>query len=183
MALFQFLVPVWQWFKKVFVDHTKSGATVAVAITETIKAILNNPVAGFLENVIDAVTHTQLAANIAAAVNALIPKILTVELGIEGLPDNPTPDQILAFEQSIMKAFGVTSSTSKLYTTLAAQIYGIIQTTLSTTPGTFANWVSAVEQAYQDYQADLQNTAATDVGTVNAPVGTVLPNGNEVLPN
>lgn len=177
MSIFSPLIQAWTWFTKVVVDHIKSTAQIAVVITETVKAILDNPIASFLENIADGITHTNLPTEIANAVNAEIPKILAIELGIQGLPDNPTPDQILAFENSVLTAFGVTSDKSKLYTTLAAQIYGRIQTTISTTPGKFADWVKTVEESWEDYQADL----AANPGIVNAPVGTVLPDGNTVV--
>ena len=185
MSLFTPLINAWTWFKKTVIDHVKSGAAIAVTITETVKTILNNPVATFLEDFADTVTHSQLPTQIAAAVNSAIPKILAVELAVEGLPNNPTPEQVLAFEQSILKAIGVNSNNSKLYTELGAQIYGIIQANIAGGTTKFADWVIAVEQAYQDYKADLAtvNTAVADIGIVNAAPGTVLPDGNEVLPN
>lgn len=157
MSLIKPLISAFAWLKSKFIDHIKSTAVVAVTMTETIKALLANPAAGFLENVADGVTHTQLPTEIATAVNNEIPKILAIELGVEGLPENPTADQILTFEQAILKAFNVNSDNSKLYTTLGAQIYGRIQTTLTKTPGKFADWVNAVEGGYQDY---LKDTAA-----------------------
>lgn len=178
MSIFSPIIQVFTWFKKQFVDHTKSGASVAVVITETAKAILENPVVGFLANVLDGITHTNLPTQAVTLINNQIPKILATELAIQGLPDNPTPDQILEFEQSIIKAFGVKESDNgKLYTVLASQIYGIIQNTVNNTQGKFADWVIAVEAAYQDYQVDVKLYA----NMVNAPVGTVLPDGNTVL--
>ncbi len=178
MSIFKPLISAWTWFKKAFIDHTQSGASVAVVITETAKAILENPVVGFLANVLDGITHTGLPTAAIALINNQMPKILATELAIQGLPENPTPDQILAFEQDIIKAFGVKSSDNgKLYTVLSAQIYGIIQNTVNNTQGKFADWVIAVEAAYQDYQTDLKLYASM----VNAPIGTVLPDGNTVL--
>lgn len=176
MSILSPIISVFNWFKKTFIDHTKSAASVAVTITEAIKTLLSNPIAHFLEEVVDSVTHTTIASNIAALINAAIPKILAIELGIEGLPDNPTPEQILAFENQILQAFSVAPGKDRLYTTLAAQIYGIIQANLSSGKTTFADWVVAVETAYQDYLKDLANS-----GIVNAPVGTILPDGNMVV--
>jgi hypothetical protein len=182
MSIFTSIVNAWNWFKTKFVSHIESAAVVAVTITETIKSLLNNPVASLLENIADAVTHSQLPTEIAATVNSVIPKILAVELAIEGLPANPTPAQVLAFEQSILSAFNVNSNNSRIYTELAAQVYGIIQSNIANGTTNFASWVTAVETAFQDYTKDVAgNTAAADIGVVNDPVGTVLNNGNEVL--
>lgn len=171
------LISVWTWFKKVFVNHTDSAASVAVTITETIKTILSNPLVGFLLNVADAVTGTQLPSQVVTVINNQIPKILAIELSIQGLPQNPTPEQILAFEQAALKAFNVTTDNSKLYTILGAQIYGEIQKTLTTTPGKFADWVKTVEASWLDYQADLK----ANPGILDLPVGTKLPDGNQIV--
>lgn len=160
MGLFTDIIRAWTWFTKVFVSHAVSADKVAVTVTETIKTLLANPVTGFLENVADAVTGTQVPTNIANAINSVIPKILAVELGIQGLPANPQPSDILAFEQEIMGAFSITSNNSKLYTELAAQVYGIVQANIANGTTNFAGWVTAVEAAYADYQKDL---------TANAP--------------
>lgn len=183
MTLISDLVTAWSWLKTKFIDHIQSGDKVAIVITQTIKTLLTNPIAGFLENIADTVTNSQLPTAIVNTLIGIIPKILAVELGIQGLPDNATPAQISAFEQSVMAAFSVTSNNSKVYTTLAAQIYGIIQASIANGKTNFADLVADVEQAYADYQADITNTASTDIGIVNAPAGTVLSNGNEVLPN
>jgi hypothetical protein len=56
-----------------------------------------------------------------------------------------------------MNAFHVYDNKSKFYTVFGAQVYGILQRTLEETPDvppTFAEWVMAVEEAYQDYLKD-----------------------------
>ena len=123
MSLLKILTGIGAWFKKVFIDHTQSAASVAVTITEYAKTFLNSGIAGLLENLADSVTGTQLPTEAATAVNNAIPKILAVELSIEGLPDNPQPADILAFEQRVLAAFNVTGDNSKLYTELAACRY------------------------------------------------------------
>lgn len=183
MAFFTPLVNAWTWFKKVFVSYSQSAASVAVVITETVKTFLNNPIAGFFENIIDSVTHTEIAATVATTVNAGINKVLTVELAIEGLPDNPTTADIAAYEQRILAAFGVHPDKSKLYTLLAAQVLADLQADLADGKLIFAGVVKTVDDTYQNYLQDLKDTAATDIGIVNAPVGTVLDNGNVVLPD
>lgn len=155
MSVVTVFLQAWSWFKKNFIDHIQSAAPVAIFITETVKTILANPEVGFLLTLANSITGTNLPTAIANDITAIIPKVLAVELGIEGLPPNPTPDQILAFENAVMKAFNVNSNNSKLYTELAAQIYGIIQTAIASGVNNFATWVTAVEQMYLDYQKDL----------------------------
>lgn len=173
MGLFTDLTRAWTWFKTNVIDHIKSGDKIAIVITETVKTLLTNPVTGFLLNIADAVTGSQIPTVIANTVISVIPKVLAAELAIQGLPDNPTPEQILAFEQSVLQAFSVSSNNSKLYTILSAQIYGIIQASVLNGKTNFADLVLDVEQAYADYKADLL--------IINAPVGTMLPNGNIVV--
>lgn len=149
---------VWTWLKKAFGTIENSADSVAISITEDIKGALASGVLGFLANVIDALTKSNIAAEVVSILEAKIPEILAVELAIQGLPANPTQADILTFENAILKAFSVTDEKSKLYTVLAAQIFGIIQTTVNNTPGKFADWVSAVETAYQDYLTDQAGT-------------------------
>lgn len=172
MSLISILTSAFNWLKKGFVSHIVDADKVAVTITEMVKTLLANPVTNFLENVADSVTGTQVPTNIANDINAVIPKILSVELAIEGLPDNATPQQILAFEQSVLKAFSVNANNSKLYTELGAQIYGIIQTTEATGNANFAGWVTAIETTYTDYQKDLtvNATVVSNTSVVPGPI-------------
>lgn len=177
MSLLSPILSVFGWFKRNFIDHSKSAASVAVTITEVVKSILANPVTGFLENIIDGITHTGIATEVGSLISAQIPKVLAVELAIEGLPDNATPEQIAAWEQKVLAAFNVTSDKSKLYTTLSAQIFNIIKEKLADGKLTFAEAVQVVEESYLDYQKDL----AAFPGIVDLPVGTILSNGNMVV--
>lgn len=159
MSFISSILAPFKWLGKVIASGIKKEAPIAVTITEAIKTILANPVAGFLENMIDAVTGTGIAVDAANEVNAIIPKILAAELAIEGLPEEPTEADILAFEQRVLAAFDIKSNNSRLYTTLGAQIYGILQAAPDTK---FATLVDDIEKAYADYQADLAaNVPAT----------------------
>lgn len=143
------------WISKVFNGALRDADQIAIVTTEAVKTALVNGVAGFIAEVLDGLTKSQVPTEILTLVQNNISKILAVELGIQGLPANPTEADILAFEQSVLTAFSVTSDKSKLYTTLAAQIYGIIKTQAdSGTSFTFAQLVSDVESAYADYVAD-----------------------------
>lgn len=151
---------LWTWFKDIFKNVIKHADVVAITVTEEIKDALNTGAAGFFASLIDKLTKSHIAENIVDFLKTNIGKVLAVELAVQGLPDNPTSDDILKFETDILNAFGKISNTSKLYTTLAAQIYGLIDTTLKNTPDTpptFAEWVRVVEGSYQDYLLDKQD--------------------------
>lgn len=167
MGLFSDIIKPFKWLFGVIAKGAKAEAPIAVTITEAVKTILANPAAGFLENIIDSVTGTSIAVDAANAVNAIIPKILAAELAIEGLPDSPTDSDILAFEQRVLAAFNIKSNNSRLYTTLGAQIYGILQAAPDTK---FATLVDDIEQAYADYQKDLAGNAAAVSATTEATV-------------
>lgn len=152
---------LWTWFKNIFKNVIKHADVVAITVTEEIKAALGTGAAGFLAKLVDQLTKSHIAEDIVTFLKTNITKVLAAELAVQGLPDNPTAEDILKFETDILNAFGKISNQSKLYTTLAAQIYGLIDTTLKTTPDTkptFAEWVSVVESAYQDYILDQQST-------------------------
>lgn len=171
MGIFSVFIRAFQWLSKNFVDHAVSAAHVAVTVTEAVKAILANPAVGILENIADAVTGTQIPTQLVGLINGAIPKILAVELSIQGLPANPTEADVLAFEQDILKTFSVNNNNSKLYTEIAAQAYGIIQTNIANGTTNFASWVIAIQQIYADYKLDLAaNTSQpTTVATTIVP--------------
>jgi len=151
---------LWTWFKNIFKNVIKHADQVAITVTEEIKNALNTGAAGFLAGLIDQLTKSHIAENILKFLKDNITKVLAAELAVQGIPDNATPDDILKFETDVINAFGKIDNKSKLYTTLAAQIYGLIDTTLKTTPETpptFAEWVRVVESAYQDYLQDKQD--------------------------
>lgn len=148
---------VLQWIGRAFKDGVKKAAPIAVTITEAVKIALESDMAGFLAKFLDGITHSHVPSDVLSEMTKQIPKLLAVELAVEGLPDNPTEDDILAFESRILAAFRVYDNKSKLYTVFGAQVFGLIKGTLEETPDvppTFAEWVKAVEEAYQDYLRD-----------------------------
>lgn len=142
------------FFDRLFTHIKKDVNVVAITVTEAIKLALDSGTAGFLAGIIDSLFKTHIAQDVLGLLKKFIPKILATELAIQGLPDNPTPDDILAFEQSVLKAFSVTDDKSKLYTTLAAQLYGHIKDALGDGKVTFAEAVIIIEATYQDYLTD-----------------------------
>jgi len=148
----------WDWLKGVFGSVGQSADSIAIVITEQIQSALKSGVAGFLATVIDGLTKSNVGDEVLNLLKKYIPEVLAVELAIQGLPANPTEADILAFEQRVLAAFGVTDNTSKLYTTVAAQLYGRLQEALLDKKLTFAECVAIVEGTYQDYVGDQNAT-------------------------
>ena len=147
---------IWKWLGKLFKSIKDDADKVAMSITEGIKTSLKSGILPSVAAVVDKALHTQLGAEIIALLYANINKILATELAIKGLPDNPTELDIIAFEKDVVAAIGVSQDNSKLWTTLSAQVYGIIETQVNNkTPLTFATLVTVVEEAWQDYQTDI----------------------------
>ncbi len=142
------------FFDRFFTHVVRDADIVAISVTEAIKSALDTGAAGFVAGVIDSLFKTHVAEDVLTILKKYIPKVLAAELAVQGLPDDPTEADVLEFENRILAAFSVHDEKSKLYTVLAAQIYGVIKKTAKETPGNFADWVSAVEEAYRDYLAD-----------------------------
>jgi hypothetical protein len=153
------------WFAKLFKWAKVDAAKIAVAITEGVQTALKSGVVGALADAISAVFPNvkHLPQDVVDELQKWIPKVLAAELALQGLPDNPTEQDILDFENKVMAAFGVHDNKSKLYTTLGAQVYGILKKYSEGTSPTFAQLVLDLEEAYQDY---LKDKAEADAGGV-----------------
>jgi hypothetical protein len=145
------------WLKKTFTSIKTDGAKIAVVITQDVQDSLTSGIAEGLAKMIEAIFPSvhNLPTEIVAEMKLIIPKVLTVELAVIDLPDNPTEQDLFDFEKRILDAFNVHDDKSKLYTTLAAEVYGILERHQGNT-WTFAQRVKAVEEAYQDYVAATQ---------------------------
>lgn len=146
-------------------------APLIVAITGGINTAINSgivgSIAGVLESLIPSLGH--LPEELIAQIKIYLPKLLATALAIEGLPDNPTQQQILDFERRFMDAFNIVSDTSKFYTTFAADLYGIIQKySADTTPKTFAQKVILIESIFQAYKSDVLDAKAATVVVATA---------------
>ena len=173
MSIFSTILSVFRWLTKGFISHIKDADKVAVTVTEAVKVLLANPVTGFLANIADAITGTQIPSNIVTAINSGVIKVLAAELAIQGLPDNPNPAEMLAFENQVLSIFDVKANNSKLYTVLGAQVYGIIQSNIDNGKTNFADWVDAIEAAYVDYKSDLSANAVVNSGSPSNSVSAV----------
>lgn len=162
MNVLQRLGKVWDWCKKNFETLETSADSVAITITENIKAGLDSGIAGFLANAFDQLFHTGIAEKALTTLKLEIPKLLSVELAVQGLGVNPTEADFLAFENRVMAAFNVSADKSKHYTVIAAQIYGILHQLANKGAAlTFADKVGAVEDAFQLMQQDIADDKAT----------------------
>lgn len=141
-----------KFFKSVRTDADKIAIAITEGVQDALKSGVLTGVAAVLEGIFPGVKN--LPTEIVAELDILIPKILASELALQGIPDNATPQDILDFENRVLTAFNVTSDKSKLYTTLAAQVYGLLQTYQALPNPTFADRVKVVEDAYKLYVAD-----------------------------
>jgi len=145
---------VGHFFANAFTWVEKDGAKIAVAILEDLKVLFDSGATNFVAQIIDGLTKSNIPSEILALLQKELPKALAVGLAVEGLPSNPTDQDVQDFANRVLTAFGVTADKSKFYSTLAADITGIIRS--NTAPGqkfTFAVLIQDVEQAYKDYIA------------------------------
>jgi hypothetical protein len=148
------------WFSKAFKNITTGAAPLAVSVIEELQTLWKSGTPTFIADILDTLVKSELPSDIVTLIGNELPKILASALALEGLATNPTDAQVAAFSQSVLAAFNITSDKSQLYSTVGAQIIGIIRA--NTAPGqtfTFATLVADLEEAYQDYQQDLQQAA------------------------
>ena len=149
-----FFGKIFAWIGKVFSAPDLLKA--AISITEIVKNFVQSQVVTGLADLVDSAFHTTLGATVLADVNKVINTTLASELALEGFPNGGTEEQIAAWEQNIIKAVTGLDPTkqSKLYTTLAAQVYLILKPEIAAGNITWATIIKDIEQTYQDYLAD-----------------------------
>lgn len=155
-------IDVIKWVKgwrldKVFKSAKDFVDKVAISVTQGVKTAAEGTVAQTISVIIDEALHTHLAEDVLAKVKIGTMKALAAELALKGLPDNPSGDDILAFEKSVFEAITGKSpqALSKLWTTFAAQLYQDIHEAIGeNTTLTFAQIVDLVEKAYKQFKAD-----------------------------
>lgn len=166
---------IFAWFGRIFKTVKDDAAKIAVAITEQVQKGLQSGIFFGVAVIVDDTFHTHLGEEVVNFLNNNIHKLVAAELAIEGLPDNPTQADIEAFAERISEAIAGKDLTgkSKLWTSLGAQITGIIETQVNgKEPITYAVLVADVEQAFNDYKADLAVQAeetATETDTTDTP--------------
>jgi hypothetical protein len=150
-------IKVWAWLKKEFVSIEHSAAHIAVAVTEAAKEALQNGSMDVLAKVVDLITKSNIGDEAEAALKLALPKILAVSVAIETHPTSDSAENdVLEWEKKLMDAFNIHWNKSIVFSLIAAQSFGVINSTLKN-PGkpTLAAWISAVETIYGKYQADI----------------------------
>lgn len=142
------------FFNRLFTHVIKDADVVAISVTQAIKVAMDSGAAGFLAGVIDSLFKTHIAEDILTQLKKWIPEVLIAELGIQGLPENPTEQDVIDLENRILAAFAVHDQKSKLYSVLAAQIYTRLKALGDLPVVKFADAVAAIEDMYQQYLQD-----------------------------
>lgn len=158
MSVNSFLHKIGAWFDKVFISVKDDFDKVAITITEGLKTALDS---GILPTIVRIIPNVgpELSAWLTKNGDAVLAKALALELGLQGLPDNPTASQLEAFESEVITALAGSSAAAKsaIWTKVAVRWGQELDTALNESSNgnlTFAQWVSLIEQAYQSYIAD-----------------------------
>lgn len=155
MSLGSIFKSIGNWFAKAWKNIKQSAAPLAVTITQGIKLALDS---GLVKVITDLIPGN-LDNEIVAFLQTAIPKALAIELALEGVPDNATPEQIQEFILLVEKSIGGKSwqEQSAFWTKLGVNIYNQIQADLNKDPNhaniSFADMVAIIEQAYVAYKA------------------------------
>jgi hypothetical protein len=157
------LTSIGDWFAKVFKSVKEDGDKIAIAITEDLQTAIKSGVAQDIANVISAVFPSvkNLPSEIIAELQKILPNILAAELALQGLPDNPTPTDLQNFANAILKAVNLDNDNSELWTSTAAKVLQILENYLALPNKTFAELVSAVEDAFQLAKQAIAGDATT----------------------
>src|SRR5579871_4962193 len=107
------LTKIGAWFKKAFTDIQTDIAPIAVTITEGLKTAIDSGILPAITALIPDGIGADISAFLTKNGDAILSKALAVELGIEGLPANPTEDQMKAWVNSVISALAGTSALAK----------------------------------------------------------------------
>lgn len=140
---------------KVFHSIKDKIAPVAVAITEGVKTFSESPLAETIAKILDSALGSHIAEDVLVFVRKNIFKLLAAELAITDLPNDPSDEDILEFENKVFQAIAGKDpqARSKFFTIFAAESYGIIKSYTDTeVPDlTFAQKIELIEKEYQAY--------------------------------
>lgn len=170
-----FFKKIISWFAKAGKTIEHDAAKLAVIITEALKTGVGEKCLDIVGYIVDYLTKSGVGTEDVAKLKLILPNLMSIALGLEAPPDQATPEQLTAWGEAVLKALGINSDASKLYTTLAADLAKDIQTKIYANQGkplTFAQWVAIVEDAFQDYQSHQEITETFPIDT-EAPEKTV----------
>lgn len=154
-----------QWLGKAFNTIRIDADKVAISVTEAIKQGLDDGILPLLADIIPG----NIPKEVIALLEIWVPKLLAVELAIQGLPEKPTGQQIQDFTNVVIAAVASKSDLNKsqLWSTFAGQIYNLIESAINANPNhglTFAQIIKIVDDAYNDYKLD-QTIISTTTST------------------
>lgn len=160
---------IWTWLAKIWTDIKIKVGPLVVGILHVIQGAEDSGIVDGIAKVIDDATKTKIAEDANAELKVVVLDGIAVELAVDKLPANPTDADVKAFESAIVtavagkKAVGVKG---KAVLDLGVQVYDIVQKTLAAhvdgTKVTAQEITTDVEDAYQDWQADLAAETASD---------------------
>jgi hypothetical protein len=165
---------IWTWFGGIFHSIKVKIAPVIVSILEILKGAEESGVADAITSFVDKALHTHVAEDINALVKKNIYNAIAAFLAIEGLPDNPTDDQIKAFVSVAVTALAgkvaAESIKGKVYQDFGIELYDIIKKAVDASKvsgkAITANQIAGdLEEAYQDYVAAQAQIAAGQTET------------------
>lgn len=160
---------IWTWFGGIFHSIKVKIAPVIVSILEVLKGAEESGVADAITSFIDRALNTHVAEDINAFIKKNVYAAIAAFLGLEGLPDNPTDDQIKAFVSLAVTALAgkvaAESIPGKVYQDFGIQLYDLIKKEVDASKlshnAVTANEIAIdIEQAYQDYVAAQAQIAA-----------------------
>lgn len=166
MSLKSILHDVGAWFSKAFKTVRDDADKVAITITQGLKLALDS---GLVKVVTDLIPGT-LDDDIVKFLQTAIPKALAIELSLQGLPDNPTPDQVKTFIDLVVKNVASKNwqAQSEFYTSLSVNLFNQIEQDFNQNPDaanlSFAQIVAVIESAYQQIK---DHNAAQAAGDTN----------------
>lgn len=157
---------VWAWIKGAAVTIEEKALPIAIAVTEGLQTAFKGGTVGFLAKFVETVfpqVHN-IPEELVAAIQKSLPKVLAVELGLEALADGATEQEIAAFEESALDAFGKLNDKSKLYSEIAAQVF---TDTVDFAGGgqkhTYAEKIGFIEAEFQKIKTEIAEAQALNL--------------------
>ena len=150
-----FLGKIWAAIKGAVTKFQVTLLPEAILITEAVNNALKS---GLVDDLVTAISPSLkgVPATLLTAAQALIPKVLAPELGLEALAADATPAAAAEWAQSTITAFAGLNANlvaeSKIWTNLAASLV-ILFDQGKTTNTTWIQWADTADQAFKQIQA------------------------------
>lgn len=160
---------IWTWFGGIFHSIKVKIAPIIVSILQVIKDGEESGIFDAIAQFIDKALKSHVAEDVNAIVKKNVYNGIALFLAIEGLPDNPTDEQIKAFVSAATTALvgkvAAESVKGKVYQDFGIHLYDIIKREIDASKvsghAVTANQIAGdIEEAYQDYLAAQAQIAA-----------------------